>query len=65
MEVMRFKVGDKVRVKKELILGEGYGTFPFVNLMKEHNVLTLRKIEGSEHERDVAGTYYGMTNPLD
>ena len=32
---------------------------------KEHNVLSLEKIEGSEHERDVVGTYYGMTNPLD
>ena len=41
--------------------------FRIVNIIhfKEHNVLTLRKIEGSEHEREVVGTYYGMTNPLD
>ena len=32
---------------------------------KEHTVLSLEKIEGSEHEREVVGTYYGMTNPLD
>ena len=32
---------------------------------KEHTVLSLVKIEGSEHERDVVGPYYGMTNPLD
>ena len=32
---------------------------------KEHTVLSLEKIEGSEHERDVVSNYYGMTNPLD
>ena len=32
---------------------------------KEHTVLSLVKIEGSEHERDVVSNYYGMTNPLD
>lgn len=32
---------------------------------KEHTVLSLEKIEGSEHEREVVGNYYGMTNPLD
>ena len=31
----------------------------------EHVVLSLKKIEGSEYERDVHSTYYGMTNPLD
>ena len=41
--------------------------FRIVNIIhfKEHNVLTLRKIECSEHERDVVSNYYGMTNPLD
>ena len=32
---------------------------------KEHTVLSLEKSEGSEHEREVVGNYYGMTNPLD
>ena len=32
---------------------------------KEHTVLSLEKIEGSEYERELVGTYYGMTNPLD
>ena len=32
---------------------------------EDDRVLHLEKIEGSEHERDVVGNYYGMTNPLD
>ena len=36
-----------------------------VTCFKEHTVLSLEKIGGSEHERDVVGTYYGLTNPLD
>ena len=32
---------------------------------KEHTVLSLEKIEGSDYEREVVGNYYGMTNPLD
>ena len=32
---------------------------------KEHNVLSLKKIEGSEHEREVVDNYYGLVNPLD
>lgn len=43
---MKFKVGDKVRVKKQLISGANYGSFPFVNSMKEYRgkVVTIHEI---------------------
>src|SRR5699024_9153388 len=43
---MKFKVGDKVRVKKELISGEDYGGLPLVNRMKERRgkVVTIHEI---------------------
>ena len=43
---MKFKVGDKVVVKKQLISGVDYGSFPFVNSMKERRgkVVTIREI---------------------
>ena len=33
---MRFKVGDKVRVRKDLEVDEDYGSFTFVKTMEEH-----------------------------
>ena len=44
--VVKFKVGDKVVVKKQLISGVDYGGFPFVDSMKEYRgkVVTIHEI---------------------
>ena len=44
---MKFKVGDKVRVREDLIVGKGYGWFSFVKTMEEHlgEVATIQGID--------------------
>ncbi len=60
---------DQFEQGKAITLFSDYKEYDFriknIIHFKEHNVLSLEKIEGSEHVRDVVGTYYGMTNPLD
>ena len=43
---MKFKVGDEVRVREDLISGVDYGSFPFVNSMKEYRgeVVTIHEV---------------------
>lgn len=42
-----FKVGDKVRVKKGLIVGEVYGNYSFVDKMKDYEdrILTIESLD--------------------
>src|SRR5699024_7230751 len=42
----KFKVGDEVRVREDLISGVDYGSFPFVNSMKEYRgeVVTIHEV---------------------
>lgn len=43
---MKFKVGDKVRIKKNLTVGKDYGWFSFWETMEEHmgKVVTIHGI---------------------
>ena len=43
---MKFQVGDEVRVREDLISGVDYGSFPFVNSMKEYRgeVVTIHEV---------------------
>lgn len=53
---MKFKVGDKVRVKKNLIVGKDYGWFSFVETMEEHmgKVVTIYGINLQAGAYDIA-----------
>ena len=53
---MKFKVGDKVRVKKNLIVGKDYGSFSFVKTMEEHmgKVVTIYGINLQAGAYDIA-----------
>lgn len=45
---MKFKVGDKVRVREDLVIGNCYGKERFVDGMKEYKgqIFTIKKIYG-------------------
>lgn len=43
---MRYKVGDKVRVRKDLVVGKDYGNFAFADTMKKlrEQVVTIKNV---------------------
>ncbi len=51
---MKFKVGDKVRVKEDLVSGNYYGNIYFAQSMKEYRgkIFTIRTIDGGIYSLD-------------
>lgn len=62
---MKFKVGDKVRVRKDLIVGERYGSDGFISDMKKllGDVVTIKKVVDPDKYRIVEG-YYNWTDEM-
>lgn len=61
---MKFKVGDKVRVRKDLIVGEEYGTNSFVKDM-EHirgKIVTIRRLHSTGYYIEEYG--FGWTDEM-
>ena len=45
---MKFKVGDKVRVKKDLIVDEKYGVITFREIMRRDDVCEIVQADRSD-----------------
>lgn len=63
---MKYKVGDKVRVRKDLEVGNMYGGYTFVDSMNEFKgkELTIRKLYPSSYELIEDKGEYGWTDEM-
>ena len=50
-----FKVGDSVRVKKDLVIGRTYGIVTFMEFLRHNNVMRIERITPN-------GEYYCVSN---
>ena len=57
---MKFKVGDKVRVRKGLINGCYYGNYRFVSGMENHRgkIVTIKSVESDGLYQILEDVYY-------
>ena len=48
---MRYKVGDKVRVRKDLVVGKSYGGYVFTRSMEEFKgeIVTIESVDGNHY----------------
>ncbi len=48
---MKFKVGDKARVRKDLEIGQTYSNFTYLNIMEEFKgkIVTIKSISASHY----------------
>ena len=48
---MRYKVGDKVRVRKDLVVDKDYGGYDFVSSMEEFEgkIVTIESVDGDHY----------------
>lgn len=52
---MKFKVGDKAKVREDLVVGKGYDDWSFVEQMKEYKgrIVTIAKINDFNYSYDI------------
>lgn len=62
--IAKYKIGDKVRIKSNLIRGYSYGVNRFVKEMEEHRgkIMTIDSINGYEYK--LKDTYWTWTSEM-
>lgn len=63
---MKYKVGDKVRVREDLIVGEKYGNDVFTSTMVSFKgkVVTINKVIGLKYEIEEDGKTWNWTDEM-
>lgn len=66
---MKFKVGDKVRVRDDLVTGKFYNAIYFSKVMEEYKgkIITISKIVNDDYYCDICESYFSeeMFEPAD